>query len=128
MLDRCRTRPSRSMTGRPPRPATDRGMVTVELAIGVMTACLVAALLGWGIGLIGLQARCSESASQIARQLGRDDQQAADEARLRVPDGAEVRVTSGNTTVEVLVTAQASWGRFGPVTVQGRATAPTQGR
>ncbi len=122
------TQPGRSTLARPAGTKTQRGMVTVELAVGVLAACLVAALLGWGIGLIGLQARCSESASQIARQLGRDDQQAADEARLRVPDGAEVRVTSGNTTVEVLVTAQASWGRFGPVTVQGRATAPTRGR
>lgn len=128
MPGRPDTGPSRPTTDHPARSQPQRGMVTVELAVGVLAACLVAALLGWGIGLIGLQARCGESASQIARQLGRDDQQAADEARLRVPDGAEVRVTSGNTTVEVLVTAQASWGRLGPVTVQGRATAPTRGR
>ena len=51
----------------PAANAAHRGMVTFELAIGLLTACLATALLGWGIGLVGLQARCTESAGQIAR-------------------------------------------------------------
>ena len=32
--------------------AAHRGMVTFELAIGLLAACLATALLGWGIGLV----------------------------------------------------------------------------
>ncbi|MDI9628339.1 MAG: TadE family type IV pilus minor pilin [Acidobacteriota bacterium] len=112
----------------PVTSAAQRGMVTFELAIGILAACLATALLGWGIGLVGLQARCTESAGQIARQLGRDDQQAADEARGRVPEGAAVLVSEAPTEVAVVVSVEASWGAFGPITVEGRAAAPTGGR
>lgn len=105
-----------------------RGMVTFELAVGILAACLITALLGWGIGLVGLQARCTEVASQIARQLGRGDEQAADEARGRVPRGGQVRVVDGPGEVEVLVIVEARWGSFGPIEVSGRAVAPAQGR
>lgn len=106
----------------------DRGMVTFELAIGILAACLVTAMLGWGVSLFGLQARCSEAASQIARQLGRGDQEAAEEARARVPQGARVQVLDGRDEVEVAVVVEARWGSFGPVEVSGKAIAPTRGR
>lgn len=112
----------------PAANAAHRGMVTFELAIGLLAACLATALLGWGIGLVGLQARCTESAGQIARQLGRDDEQAAAQARGRVPDGAAVQVIEAATEVTVLVSVERSWGAFGPVTIQGRAATPTEGR
>lgn len=112
----------------PAANAAQRGMVTFELAVGLLTACLVTALLGWGIGLVGLQARCTESAGQIARQLGRDDEQAAAEARGRVPDGAAVQVIEAATEVTVVVSVERSWGAFGPVIIRGRAAAPAEGR
>lgn len=111
-----------------PRAAAHRGMVTFELAVGLLAACLATALLGWGIGLVGLQARCTESAGQIARQLGRDDEQAAAEARGRVPDGAAVQVIEAATEVTVVVSVEQSWGAFGPVTIRGRAATPAEGR
>lgn len=110
------------------RRIASRGMVTFELAIGILAACLVTAMLGWAISLVGLQARCTEVASQIARQLGRGDQVAAGEARERIPDGAQVQVVDGADQVEVRVVVAAQWGHFGPIEVSGRAVAPTQGR
>lgn len=106
----------------------NRGMVTFELAVGILSAALLTALLGWGIGLVSLQSRCTDVAGQVARQLGRGDSVAADEARGRVPADAQVQVHEGPSEVEVVVVAQASWGVFGPVEVTGRAISPTQGR
>lgn len=103
-------------------------MVTFELAVGILAACLVTGLLGWGIALVGLQARCAEVASQVARQIGRGDPQAASEARRRAPDGAIVTVDENTHDVEVTVLVEARWGAFGPVEVRGRAVAPAQGR
>lgn len=111
------------------KPATSsRGMVTFELAIGILSAALLTAMLGWGIGLISLQARCTDAASQIARQLARGDAEAAEAARERVPDEAAVQITEGSAEVEVLVSVQASWGVLGPIEVAGHAAAPTGGR
>lgn len=105
-----------------------RGMVTFELAIGLLAACVVAALLGWGINLIALQARCSDSASQIVRQLARGDTQAAQQAEQRVPPAARVDVTENPDEIVVAVSVSARWGVFGPIEVRGRASAPTKGR
>lgn len=110
------------------RHKSPRGMVTFELAVGILAAALLTTFLGWGIELISLQARCSDLASQIARQLARGDTDAADEARQRVPAPGEVQITEGSTEVEVLVTVQATWGVLGPIEIAGRAVAPAAGR
>lgn len=105
-----------------------RGMVTFELAVGILAACVVTAMLGWGIALLGVQAQCAEVAGQIARQLGRGDSVAAAEAQGRAPEGAQISVSEGAGEIVVVVRLDAYWGALGPVPVQGRAVAPSDGR
>lgn len=111
-----------------PEAPKSRGMVTFELAVGILSAALLTALLSWGVGLIALQAQCSDVASQVARQLARGDVEAAEQAEQRVPTNGRVSVMERPTEIEVAVVVQVSWGRLGPIDVTGSAVAPTQGR
>lgn len=80
-------------------------MVTVELAIGVLAATLVAAFLV-SLTLLGVaQAACAETASQVARQTARGDAAAAAEARDRAPAGAVVEVSRDGSGVRTRVRA-----------------------
>ena len=88
-----------------------RGMVTFELAVGMLTACLMAGMLGWTVSLVALQARCSDAAGQIVRQLARGDQEAAQEAEQHVPDGARVQVVEAGQQITVQVAVDARIGR-----------------
>lgn len=105
-----------------------RGMVTFELAIGLLSAAFVVTVLGWGVSLLTVQARCADVAGQIARELGRSDQAAADKISEQAPKGASVNVDPGADSITVTVSVDEWLGKFGPVTVTGSATAPNQGR
>ena len=126
---RCTERPGRGMTGSSPRPVApapagrrERGMVTVELAVSILTAALIVAALCWVIGVVGTQIRCQDSAMAIARQLARGDEAGAQRARASVPSGSSVQVSYDGDVVQVVVDDELSWGRLGPVAVSGRAT------
>ena len=81
-------------------------MVTVELAIGVLAATLVAAFLV-SLTLLGVaQAACAETASQVARQTARGDAAAAAEARDRAPAGAVDEVSRDGSEVRTRVRDQ----------------------
>ncbi|WP_341729152.1 TadE family type IV pilus minor pilin [Brooklawnia sp.] len=110
------------------RQSRQRGMVTVELAVGMLTACLMAGMLGWTVSLVALQARCSDAAGQIARQLARGDQEAAQQAEVHMPDGAALTVLESDARVTVLVAVETHWGALGTVAIEGRASAPSGGR
>lgn len=87
-------------TGGRCRPSA-RGLVSVELAIGMVTLTVLVAIL---IGVVSLgvrQAAAAESSAQLARQLSRGDQVAAQQARDRSP--GEVSVVSRDGGVEVTV-------------------------
>jgi|GEM_PF-1510130 len=105
-----------------------RGMVTFELAVGVLSATFLTGVLAWTIGLVVLQGRCSDTAAQVARQLARDDQVAAQEAFGRGPRGAELAVDEGADVVSVVVTVDARFGAMGQVEVRGSAQMPREGR
>ncbi|MFT3887919.1 MAG: TadE family type IV pilus minor pilin [Arachnia sp.] len=80
-------------------------MVTLELAIGVVAATLVAAFLV-SLTLLGVaQAACAETASQVARQTARGDDVAVREARGRAPADATITVTREASGVAVRVVA-----------------------
>lgn len=100
-----------------------RGMVTAELAIGILTTAIVLGIACWVVSLVVLQTHCADTASQVARQLARGDTKAADEARGRAPKGARTVVQHGAGTVRVAVDVDSSWGRIGPVHLKGEATA-----
>ena len=98
-------RPPGGRRGRPADRSPDRGMVTVELAIGVVAATLVAAFLA-SLTLLGVaQAACAETASQVARQTARGDDEAVREAKGKAPAGAVVEASSDGRGVSVRVTA-----------------------
>lgn len=107
---------------------THRGMVTFELAIGVLTAALAATILGWTVSLLMVQARCTDVAGQMARQLGRGDQAAASQLSELAPAGAQIQVASDDGLITVRVTVDERLGAVGPVRITGSASAPEQGR
>lgn len=96
-------------------------MVTAELAVGLLTVTLMAALLAWVVGLVGLQARCTGTAVAVARQYARGDDDGVRNAGEQRPAGAQVRVAESAGAVRVVVSVEKRWGALGPVTIEGRA-------
>ena len=70
-------------------------MVTVELAVGFVTATLLAVTLAAIVVLGVAQASCARTSAEMARQLARGDQDAAVAARGEAPAGAQFNVDSG---------------------------------
>jgi len=101
-------------------------MVTAELALGILTAAMVAIVMCWGIHLIAIQTQCADVAAQVARAEARNDAASAADARSRVPAGASVDVKRGSTDVEVTVSLPVSFGKVFNITVTGRATMPKE--
>ena len=96
------------------RPGGQRGLVTVELAVGIVTATLLTACLV-SLTMLGVvQAACQEAGSQVARQTARGDGEAVSAALARAPAGAEVEVDRQADGVRVTVAA--------PVVVVGLGT------
>lgn len=109
--------------GRPGPRRGQRGMVTVELAIGVVTAVVVTACLV-SLTLLGVaQSACAESSAQIARQAARGDEGALREAKERVPDGASIRIDRQPGGVSVSVALEVGVVGLGPVRVSAQAWA-----
>jgi len=103
-----------------------RGMVTFELAVGILSAALVATMLCWMVSLVTLHIRCADAASQVARSAARGDQAGVAQAESRAPAGAQVQINQADGVVTVTVSAQSSLGVIGPVTMTGVATMPLE--
>ncbi|MCL1841848.1 MAG: hypothetical protein FWF75_08920 [Propionibacteriaceae bacterium] len=103
-----------------------RGMVTFELAIGILSAMLVTTVLCWMVGLVTLHIRCADAASQVARYAARGDVAGVAQAEQRVPAGAQVQISQADGAVTVTVSAQSKLGAIGPVTMTGVATMPME--
>lgn len=73
------------------RRLAQRGMVTVELALGIVTVTLLTAVLTTIIALGVQQAAIAESAAEIARQTARGDDDAVKAAKDRSPGTATVK-------------------------------------
>lgn len=113
----------RGREGCPPRPDRERGMVTAELAVGILTALVVALAACWGIGIGVQQVVTGDVAAQVARLHGRGDAAAAAAVVGRVP-GASVQVeaSGGFVTVRAEVVGK-PWGSFPAFTTRATATA-----
>lgn len=98
-------------------------MVTAELAVATLAACVVLLLLGWGIYLMVVQVRCIDTAAEVARQAARDDDAAVARARREAPEGARVRVvrSAGLVRVEVTVVARPIASRLVAVPLRAQA-------
>lgn len=102
------------------RPAP-QGMVTIELAVGIVTATLLTAGLVTLILLGVAQAAAAESSAQIARQIARGDEAALAAAERRAPGESTVVHRDGG--VEVTVEARAFVFGLGDVPVRASAWA-----
>lgn len=119
LRDRVRTRR--------PRPFhPERGMVTAELAIGIIGLVLLLGAACWSVMVVGLQTRCQDTAAEMARQYARADDAAAEQARQRGPKGSRASVHRSGATVSVDVEMDSAFGTFGRVHLHGRATAAVE--
>lgn len=108
------------MPGRRPR---ERGLVTVELAVGTVSTVLLAGVLV-SLSMLGVaQAACAESSAQLARQAARGDSALMAEAVGRVPPAARVTVRRGDDGVTATVTLDVALIGLPPVPVSASAWA-----
>jgi acyl-coenzyme A synthetase/AMP-(fatty) acid ligase len=109
--------------------AGQRGWVTVEMAfaaVGIGAAVVVC------VGIFSvclMQMRCSDAATEIARQAARDDQVAVQTVEDRLSPAAKVTVSKQGDSVAVVVTvAVRPWGHWLPaLTVRAEASAVGEG-
>ena len=71
-----------------------RGMVTVEMAVSLITAALVVVASCWVVGLVVVEDACRTTAAQVARQVARGDTASARQAERHAPTGAQVSTRS----------------------------------
>ncbi len=112
------------------RPATERGAVTAELALGLPLLVAVTIGLVWLLSVGAAQIRTVDAARETARAVARGDDVGAAVARGRrvAPDGAEVAVTRAGGQVVATSSARVEGPgglfEFLPaVTVQAEAVA-----
>lgn len=115
------------------RPSGSRGSATAETAVLLPVLVVVLAAAVWVLACLAAQLKCLDAARAAARAAARGDTGVVvrDIAQRLAPADAAVRVSSGDGTVRVLVTAQAR--PFGSVlrvlpamSVSGRATAAVE--
>lgn len=90
------------------RTRADRGMVTVELALALISLSFATVAGMWLVWVLGQQLRCVDTAGEVARQLARGDAPAAERAAAGRPAGAQIttRKEDGDAVVEVRLTAR----------------------
>lgn len=108
------------------RRVRQRGVVTAELAVGLIVVAIVATVACFTVSLVISQGRCEAAAAQIAREVARGDKSGERTARKAVPEGGTVAVSTRQGWVTVTVTQRRAWGRLGPLTLTGRATVPLE--
>jgi len=98
-------------------------MVTVELAVGLLTLAVVTLLGAFAVSAVVVQTRCGDTASAVARQLARGDEAGADRARAGAPVGAVIHVSRSSARVSVTVETTRRFGRLGPLHLSSHAEA-----
>lgn len=78
-------------------------MVTVELAIGFVTIALLIPVLTGVVASGASYVSCERSAAEVARQLARGDQDAANKAKGEAPDGTSFDTADRDKGIEVAV-------------------------
>lgn len=103
--------------------ARQRGMVTAELAVGVMVMALALLFASAVVGLLIQQDAAENIAAQVARHAARGDDAEVAKVKRRAPKGATVGLDEGDGWVRATVTIKQRWGRVGPVTLTATAQA-----
>jgi hypothetical protein len=78
-------------------------MVTAELAVATLAAVALLTMMCWGVYLVVIQLRCTDTATAVARQVARGDKAAASRAQAAAPTGAKVVVERRASLVVVTV-------------------------
>jgi hypothetical protein len=123
--------PARSDAGPSGGRRTDRGAVTVELALAIPVLFAVLGLALWAVSAAGLRMDCTDAARAGARAAARGDSDAAVSALIRRvgPRGARLELERQGEFVTVVVRARtAPPGPFAlpGVTVVGSAVAEVE--
>ncbi|MDO5068046.1 MAG: TadE family type IV pilus minor pilin [Propionibacteriaceae bacterium] len=106
------------------RPGGQRGMVTVELAIGLIAVVMLLGTLT-GVVLLGVtQAGLHTASAEVARHLARGDAKAADAAAERAPAGVTATTRTTREGVAVTLTAGVKLPGLGVVSLSSHAFAP----
>ena len=102
----------------------ERGMVTVELAVGLLAAGLAVAAVSWLMAVLVAQAQIFNTATEVARQVARGDEAAVERARDDALEGAVVtdEIVDGAVRVEVRYDANPLGPRFLTVPLVATAT------
>jgi hypothetical protein len=82
-------------------------MVTAELAVATLAALALLTMMCWGVYLVVIQLRCTDTAAAVARQVARGDKAAASRAQAAAPQGARVVIERRPSLVAVTVRIQA---------------------
>lgn len=86
----------------------ERGAATAETAMALPVLVLLGLALAWVVGLGVAQARVVDAARETARALARGeaDARALALGRQVAPDGADIRISTDEGSVRVVVTAE----------------------
>lgn len=103
-----------------------RGMVTLELAIGILSAAIVLFCCSAALALLILQDQLEVVATQSARHAARGDTEQVEDVKRKAPRGARVDVTKADGWATSTASAQRRWGQLGPFTVTATASAPLE--
>jgi len=106
--------------------SASRGMVTAELAIGILSATMLAIFLCWGVSIVVVHTEVTDVAAQIARADARGDKASSAEAKTHAPDGATIEVEKTGDQVRVSVSVPVTYGHFITINVKGHATMPRE--
>ena len=94
---------------------SERGMVSFEVAFGVMLAAVVALGLCYLLALAVQLGELQATAGEVARQRARDDTAAAARAERDAPVGTRVRVSNSGRDVVVIAELNSQpWGLWIP--------------
>ncbi len=114
---------SGAVRGRAAPGRDDRGMVTVELAVGIMTISLITLVLVSIISVGVTHTAATAAAQQIARHTARGDAQAASRAQGELPPRSAVQVRHDDDGVTVTVESRSRVPGLGEVSLQATAWA-----
>lgn len=100
-------------------------MVTAELGMASLLLAVAVVIVAWLVAVLGLLARCQNTAWEVARHHARGDVAAAQLAVSQAPPGARVEVdrSSRQVTVQVGLDARPWTGWLPVVPLSARAVA-----
>lgn len=103
---------------------SDRGAVTVEAAVALISLVAVLAFGLAGVAAVGDQLRCADAAREAARLAARGEPETARDAAQRIaPSGAQLDMNATSTGISVTVRVEPAGGLLPGIEVSADAYA-----